>query len=274
MALTKVLIAVKTYPTLSGKYDELVCTAGFREDGSWIRIYPIPFRKLKNESQYRKWQWISIDLDKNNSDPRCESYRPRNIDADFELGEVLDTTNNWAKRKPFVFKEVYDNLENLIAESKTKPYKSLAVVKPKKIIDFIWEPVEREWNEDKLKAVYANQLQLNLFDQDRNIAFEVVKKLPYKFSYVFTTEDEKTRTMMIEDWELGMLYWNCIKKTNGNEEKACHLVRKKYFEQMVIGKDFYFFVGTTKSYHMTAPNPYIIIGTFWPKKEEPTLFDL
>ncbi len=26
MALTKVLITVKTYPTLSDKYDELVCT--------------------------------------------------------------------------------------------------------------------------------------------------------------------------------------------------------------------------------------------------------
>lgn len=35
MALTKVLIAVKTYPTLSSKYDELVCTAGFREDGAF-----------------------------------------------------------------------------------------------------------------------------------------------------------------------------------------------------------------------------------------------
>jgi hypothetical protein len=32
---TNVLITVKTYPTISVKYDELVCTAGFREDGSW-----------------------------------------------------------------------------------------------------------------------------------------------------------------------------------------------------------------------------------------------
>lgn len=56
MALTKVLISVKTYPTLSEKYDELVCTAGFLEDGSWIRIYPIPFRKLKFDSRYHKWQ--------------------------------------------------------------------------------------------------------------------------------------------------------------------------------------------------------------------------
>ena len=40
MPTTRVLIAVKTYPTLSEKYDELVCTAGFLEDGTWIRIYP------------------------------------------------------------------------------------------------------------------------------------------------------------------------------------------------------------------------------------------
>ena len=93
MALTKVLIAVKTYPTLSGKYDELVCTAGFREDGSWIRIYPIPFRKLKYESQYKKWQWIILDLVKNQGDPRCESYRPTNIDDELELGETLDSSN-------------------------------------------------------------------------------------------------------------------------------------------------------------------------------------
>jgi len=35
MALTKVLITVKTYPAISKKYKELVCTAGFREDGRW-----------------------------------------------------------------------------------------------------------------------------------------------------------------------------------------------------------------------------------------------
>ncbi len=61
MALTKVLITVKTYPTLSEKYDELVCTAGFREDGSWIRIFPVPFRKLDYQNQFEKWQWIEID---------------------------------------------------------------------------------------------------------------------------------------------------------------------------------------------------------------------
>jgi hypothetical protein len=62
MALTKVLITVKTYPTLSTKYEELVCTAGFREDGSWIRIYPVQFRNRPYGQQYKKYQWIEIDL--------------------------------------------------------------------------------------------------------------------------------------------------------------------------------------------------------------------
>ncbi len=50
----RVLITVKTYPTPSTRYIELVCTAGVREDGPWIRIYPAPFRFLK--TQYKKYQ--------------------------------------------------------------------------------------------------------------------------------------------------------------------------------------------------------------------------
>lgn len=276
MARMRVLIAVKTYPTLSEKYDELVCTAGFREDGSWIRIYPIPFRKLGQDSQYKKWQWVDIDLQKNTSDRRMESYRPADINADILTGEVLDTADNWAKRKPYALREVYDNLDALIAESKVEPYKSLAVVKPKRVIDFVCEPVDREWDYAKLKAIYYRQLQPSLFNEDNQaVAMKVVRKLPYKFSYVFTTEDGKDRQLMIEDWELGMLYWNCLKQCDGDEQEACRLVRQKYFVEMVQGRDFHFFVGTTKSFHWRAPNPYIIIGTFWPKliQEQPTLFD-
>ena len=61
----QVLITVKTYPAISGKYDELVCTAGFLEDGTWIRIFPIQFRKKSFEEQYKKYDWIEIDLVKN-----------------------------------------------------------------------------------------------------------------------------------------------------------------------------------------------------------------
>jgi len=52
----KILITVKTYPTLSKKYDELVCTAGIDEHGNWYRLYPIPFRKIDYDKRYKKYQ--------------------------------------------------------------------------------------------------------------------------------------------------------------------------------------------------------------------------
>ena len=47
----KVLITVKAYPKPSGKYDELVCTAGLLDGKDWIRIYPVPFRLLDDREK-------------------------------------------------------------------------------------------------------------------------------------------------------------------------------------------------------------------------------
>jgi len=267
MALTKVLIAVKTYPTLSSKYDELVCTAGFREDGTWIRIYPIPFRKLDFDKQYKKYDWVEIDLKRYNKDFRLESYQPVSLDTTFKIIGHINTDNNWKKRKEIVLKKVYTNLEILIKEAKQeKLYTSLAVFKPTKIIDFTSEPVEREWDRNKLANLKANAQQLNLFANSDN-PFEVVSKLPYKFSFKFTDDSGVESTLMIEDWETGQLYWNCLMKNKGNEFIACEDVKKKYFNDFAKTKDLYFYLGTTKEFHLIAPNPFIIIGTFHPKIE-------
>ena len=120
MALTKILIAVKTYPSLSSKYDELVCTAGFLENGDWIRIFPIPFRKLEYDKRYSKYDWVEIDLTKNVGDFRPESYKPRSIENAFSVVGHIETHNNWQQRKDFVLKKVYTNLTQLIAEAKDK----------------------------------------------------------------------------------------------------------------------------------------------------------
>ncbi len=102
MAKTKVLITVKTYPSLSSKYDELVCTAGFLEDGRMIRIYPVQFRKKDYDQQYRKYDWIELDLVKNTSDFRPESYRPYSYETPIHIVGHLEPVNNWATRKEFV----------------------------------------------------------------------------------------------------------------------------------------------------------------------------
>ena len=262
MAKTKVLITVKTYPTLSAKYDELVCTAGFREDGTWIRIYPLPFRKKAYHQQYKKYDWIELDLVKNQSDFRPESYRPYSHESEINIIGHIDTGRNWEERKKLCLGKIYYNLSELIDEAKDKVIcTSLAVFKPTEIVDFTAEKVEREWDKDKLDKLS----QLNLFETNKEGKFEVVRKLPFKFKYVFKDNQGTESKLMIEDWEIGQLYWNCLARHEGNEEKAKEDVRKKYFNDLANTKDLYFFLGTTQLHHYVSLNPFIIIGTFYPK---------
>ncbi len=268
MAKERILITVKTYPTLSNKYDELVCTAGFREDGSWVRIYPIPFRKLDYESRYAKYQWIEIDLVKNTSDPRPESFRPYNYET-IITHDTIPTGKDrlWIERKKYVLKNVYTDLSKLISEAKDKEIcTSLATFKPAEVLDFKIEKVARDWDAKKLAILAAKANQTNIFGQAEN-PFEVVKKVPYKFSYKFKDEKGVTATLMIEDWEICQLYWNVLQRHDFDEMKACEDVKKKYFEDFAKTKDLYLFLGTTRRFHFMAPNPFVIIGTFHPKPE-------
>ncbi len=266
MAITKVLITVKTYPTLSNKYGELVCTAGFLEDGSWIRIYPIKFREKPFNEQYKKYQWIEIDLVRNSEDYRLESYRPCSHDTHIEILDFIPADGNaWENRRKFVLNSVYNDLKVLIKDSRDKTkYTSLAVFKPNKIIDFTYEEVERDWDREKVQQFN----QFNIFEKVSDGNQKIVKKLPYKFSYTFEDINGTRSKLMIEDWEVGQLFWNCLTKHNNDEQKACAQVREKYFDNFARTKDLHFFLGTTKQHHLTARNPFIIIGTFHPKHIE------
>lgn len=108
----KVLITVKTYPNLSIKHDELVCTAGFREDGTWIRLFPIPYRKLDYDQQYKKYQWIEVDVERNEKDFRPESYRPLNIDQ-ATFGQTIPAgPNGWQVRRQYCLNNTWSSLKN------------------------------------------------------------------------------------------------------------------------------------------------------------------
>ncbi len=263
MKKERILIAVKTYPTLSKKHTELVCTAGFREDGSWIRLYPSPFRFLGGKKRYEKYQWIKLAIDKNPEDIRPESYRPRNID-DITLCERISTVRCWEERRKLILSNspIHTNLKTIINGAKSNQY-SLAIFKPKKIKDIIVQSVDREWELSRKEVAEAASKQGSLFQEDDRSDFKLMPKLPYKFSYCFTDDEDKESTLMIEDWEIGQLYWNCLEK-HKNEQLALNKVKQKYFNDFALTKDIYLFLGTTKKWHQIAPNPYVIIGTFHP----------
>ncbi|MBS1753567.1 MAG: hypothetical protein KF741_13180 [Ferruginibacter sp.] len=263
MPLTKVLITVKTYPTISTKYEELVCTAGFKEDGNWIRIYPVQFRKKAYDEQYSKYQWIEIDLVKNTGDFRPESYRPVSHDTEIRIiNEIEADGGSWDARRKLVLNKVYTNLTTLIAEAKDRSIcTSLAVFKPTEIVDVKIKASTREWSKEKL----ATLQQLSIFESVKTDRPQVVKKLPYEFSYVFKDDSGKQATLMIEDWELGQLYWNCLRRHEGDETKACADVKYKYFNDFAKTKDLHLYLGTAQTYHLVSPNPFLVIGTFHPK---------
>lgn len=263
MALEKVLITVKTYPTISEKYQELACTAGLREDGSWIRLYPIPFRLLDEGQRYNKYQWIEADIDKNKADPRPESHKVLNTDNIKPLGKI-GTARDWEDRRKIVLEKakVYTNLSELISLAH-KDKASLAVFKPTEIIDFVAEEAEPDWPQDKVNAILEGFKQGNLFGDQSVEDFQMMPKLPKKFFYVFKDDVGKKSRLMIEDWEVGQLYWSCLK--NSSSEEAANKVRQKYLDDFARTKDLHFFLGTTREWHIRrARNPYVIVGTFHP----------
>lgn len=261
----RIYILVKTYPTISKEYSELVCTAGILEDGSWIRLYPVPFRKLDLDQQYPKYTWVNLEATRNLSDFRPETYRP--IWDTIKVEEKPKKKKvDWEKRREIILShtKIYTDMSQLIKEAKEQTV-SLAIFKPTKIIDFKYEEVDREWDPDKVAILQSLSKQLNLFQSAEEIEkeFEVVKKVPYKFSYVFEDCNGKRSTMMIEDWETGMLFFNCLKASNGDESIALQNVKKKYLDKYK-GYDLHFFLGTTKAHHNVSKNPFIIIGAFAP----------
>jgi hypothetical protein len=249
----RVLITVKTYPTLSRKYGETVCTAGVRKDGTWVRIYPVPFRRLEEAEQYSKFDWLDCQLVRNPSDPRPETFRPVD-ESELQPVDHIDTASNWRERRRILLKtaRVYDRLDEVIAGAKANQM-SLAVFKPTRITDFIYEQETREWDSDKVREMRELTNQLELFADNRwRETFQVIPKLPYSFSYRFEDAAGKSSELQVLDWETGALYWNCLRSTDGDEPKALAKVRQKYFDEF-LQRDLHFLLCTTQQFHFVAP---------------------
>lgn len=265
---TKVLITVMTYPLPSRSYQELVCTAGITEDYEWVRLYPIDYRYRPRHQQFRKYQWIEIELLPRgaNNDNRKESRKPR-LETMRPLGEPLGTEHGWQERKKIIDRmpvHTIKQLQNLYDSERV----SLGVVQPFRVLDVEIQPADPEWKPD-WQALFD---QLRLFGPQQ----KPLRKIPFKFSYVFECEDDRRpHRAMIEDWELGALW---LKEADrlGDEQMAAQSVRSKYLEDLCAPyRDTKFFMGTVFPH-----NSWVVVGVFWPPKEQsgkqgsvqPTLF--
>ena len=265
MPKKRVLITVTTYPLPSRSHGELVCTAGILEDGSWIRIYPVPFDFL----EFGKYQWVDLDLVRqdHSQDFRPESHRPINYDlSDLELVRQLDAKQNWHERKNACLNRVYTNMTSLIADSTEPDNISLAAFRPTRIKKFIVEPDDPSWKPEWLEQFKQLQLLTNC-GSDPNRLRVPVDKIPYKFKYQFEDNEGRESTMSIEDWEIGALYRKCLDRAEGDKDVAIAKVREKYEKDFLSNKDITLFLGTTLEHHRRRhSNPFTIIGVFYPPR--------
>jgi len=103
MQKQRLLITVMTYPHPSTKYDELICTAGITENLEWVRLYPVNYRYRPVEQQFRKYQWIDVNLEPGgaSNDNRKESRKP-DLSSISLVGKRLGTDNDWRERRAII----------------------------------------------------------------------------------------------------------------------------------------------------------------------------
>lgn len=248
----KILVIVKAMPSPSKKYRETVCTAGITERGKLIRLYPVNFRYMDFPKWYSKYQWIEVEIEKNEKDNRIDSYRPK-VSSIRSLGKPLPT-GDWKEREKFVLPLVSKSLEELQKNYGEKKI-SLGLFKPK-TIKFLVEKDNEFWPEKQQRILR----QKVLFGKQT----KELDKIPYKFSYQFTCNEKacKGHKLRIVDWEIGELYRHLKNDYQYSMDVILGKMRQKWEGQMWSSKrDSYLIVGT--QYRYGTP---LVLGVFWPPK--------
>ena len=75
--------------------------------------------------------------------------------------------------------------------------------------DLVIEPDDSEW-----KSEFKNACKQQRFWDTRTKSKELPRKVPFKFQYHFECDDPRCNghKMMIEDWEVGALFWKMVDK--------------------------------------------------------------
>jgi hypothetical protein len=255
----RVLILCKTYPSPSGKHIETSCVAGMEENGELIRLFPVPFRLIGDEKQFKKWQWIKLRIDRAKGDNRPESHKVFVDTIELE-GSPVSSDKKWIERRKLIEGiKIFSDFAEL--ESFRQYYKkTLGFVRPKKIIGLDITPVPKsDWSDEEKAKLLKHQQQVGLFDENDSKSISLLRKLPFDFHYRYICDNEtKIYRHKIADWEAGALYWTCYNKYGGAWEAK---FREK-MEQILPSSDLMFLMGTIHRF----PDQWLIVSLIYPPK--------
>lgn len=263
--IERILILAKTNPSPSTQYVETSCVAGINEHGIMRRLYPVPFRLIEENRQFKKWQWINARIEKASKDNRPESHRIY-VDT-IECGEEIDTKKDWLARRPWLEKIPSFTSFTAMEAERQKSGLTLALLRPKQIISLeITKARNPEWTDEEREKLLREQLQGDLFSEaETKREIRVLRKIPFDFHYLCSYEtpsgETEERKHKITDWEAGALYWRCQRDYGSNWEEK---FRKK-LEEEFLQKDLMFLMGTVHRF----PDQWLITSLIYPPKLTP-----
>lgn len=246
----EVLMIVKAYPNPEDEYGEACCTAGVDSHGNWLRLWPVPFRDLRPEQKFAKWQWIRAMV-RRSSDPRPESHelQPETI----QPGDKLDTGKAWQKRLVYLAPHFVDSVEHL-KQLQQLGTQTMGSMRPREVLEFVIE--ERDdpnWRPGDLGRLG----QQGLFTGPK----ATLERIPYKFSYRFRCDDASCASihkLQVLDWELAEAYRSWRVRYADGWERAL----RQRFESDLLGKDLIFNLGNYIKY----PGNFGIVGLVYPPR--------
>ncbi len=244
------------------RHAQTVCVAGVDIDsGEWLRLYPVPFRALPQEAEFRKYHVVEVTVRKHSRDPRPESYDP-----DWESlrpVEHIGTEDGWATRWQLLRPAISRSMCEIQRLQKTSN-KSLGCFRPRMVEDFVVRDDDPDWTSKQKQAL----AQLRLFDPPGKI----LEKVPLKLTYLYRCDEADCpgHRQRLLDWEAYQFYR--ARRAEGHTLAATKaLLRDKFFGELCAqDKATHFFVGN----HSSHFNSFMVLGVFWPPRQPPGLFDL
>jgi len=230
--------------------------------GQLIRLFPVPFRLVEDDKQFKKWQWITVRVAKASNDHRPESHKIF-FDTIACDGEPLSTKLNWkARRVTLAPVRVYEDFLSL-EEARASNGTSLGLLRPTRVIGLDITPAEAaDWTSTEREKLLQHELQGGLFDETDAKRIATLRKVPFDFHYRYVCETngaEREYRHKIADWEAGALYWNCRRRYGNNWENP---FRAKLGEA-IPAADLIFLMGTIHRF----PNQWLIVSLIYPPKQ-------
>lgn len=224
--ILELLVNCKTYPAVSTRYIETVCTGGIERDGRFIRLYPVPFRFLDDEQQYGRWDVIRVRVYRDTRDPRPESHH-------FEAGtdiQVIDKVGSDRQRWDWMRRGVFESIEDMERRNLTN---GLVEIEP---YELYWEPEAKEWTPGQLNVFD----QGNLFHEAKNLK-ALAERIPWQFKLRFR---EKNTGREFDQKVLAWSYYQGFRRhlmTLKDENRALEALRD-FVHKSILNPDRSVFV--------------------------------